>query len=175
MLKEARHLFIFLSNLGELTLNDLLQVLLEFVLKCSDRRRDNVAELVVKRISLVNRLAHVDQVDEVLGVGLLKLIGWDIGLVVYLFVLLNGFCEQLLSLRHLSFVVTHVATAKSTNEGLSRVELLNSDSQVGSCLAHTFTLGGGSVVLGLSELPVRLSLEVPCVVGHHIGVLSVVV
>jgi hypothetical protein len=73
LLEEASHLLILLSYLCELGLDDLLENHLELVLHGSDSGRHDVAQLLVKRWFLVNFVVHLKQVNEVLGVRLLKL------------------------------------------------------------------------------------------------------
>jgi hypothetical protein len=43
LLKEASHLLVLLRHLGELRLDNLLQLVLEFVLECADGRWNNMA------------------------------------------------------------------------------------------------------------------------------------
>ena len=130
MREEASHLLVFLGDLGELSLNYALKLLLELILKDTHRGRHDMAQLGVKFGSHVELLIHLSQIDEVLRVGLLKLSSWDAAFKVDLLVLFDGLGEHRRGIRILTLKVCRISTSESIDVGFGLVEFLNADSQI---------------------------------------------
>jgi len=174
LLKVGTHLFILFSNLGKLTLDDLLEHILKLSFESSDSWRRHSAELGVDLCLLVELVAHGDEVDEVLRVKLGQLARGNVLLVVNLFVVVDSFCEHCLCLLELASEVGEVGATASLSVALRISELFHADSEVSDCEVHGAALLASLEELGRAQLPVGHSAEVAAVIPEHIRHLPVV-
>ena len=76
----------------------------------------------------IKRILNINQVDEILRIWFLQFCGRDVSFVVDLLIFVNGLGECFLSCGLFSVEVGLIGTSESIGEGLSLVELLNTDS-----------------------------------------------
>ena len=74
LLQEVLKLLVLSLNLCKFVTHDSLKDFLELVLLLADRRRNQVSELVLKRVLSVESFEHRDSLAEVLSVGLRNLV-----------------------------------------------------------------------------------------------------
>lgn len=175
LLKEALHLLFLLGDLGELSLHDGLEDVLEFVLERADRRWNHMTQFFIDFRPGVDFFSHGGQGGEVLWVYRWELFNWHARLVVNLFIIISGLGEHVLRLLEFSCKISEVGTSASLRERLGLSELLDADCHVRYSFIHATALILGLLVLGGAKLPVGLSQEVLAVVSEHVSHLTVVV
>ena len=175
MSQETIHLLILLGLLGKLYLNYALKDSLKLILEGADGRRYDVAQFFVELGRGIQRILNIYQVDEVLWVWLLDFCRWYISLVVDLFVFIDSLGQCFLSCGLLLVKVGLIGSTQSIGEGLSLVELFNTDSQVSDGKVNSTTLCICLLIVVVTELPVGLSTKVARVVRHNISKLSSII
>ena len=173
--QETIHLLILLSSFLELCLDIALKDCLELVLKGADGGRDDMAQLFVEFRRGIERILDINQVDKVLRIWFLKFCGRDVSFVVDLFIFVNGLGQCFLSCGLLLVEVGLIGSTKSISEGLSLVELFNTDSQVSDGKVNSTTLCVCLLIIVITKLPVGLSTKVARVVRHNIRKLSTII